>query len=309
MGLTGLMFVVLSQNETIHLQNNSNGLINLFFGQMLAIIGAVFAGGLVGGCSILWGHTAAKSIPNETMKKAAKDGKDMEILFIMIGLVIGSIPNIIIGGFWGINHEIAKLDHTNMLFPALYGLFALSGALIFSRMANRKTLTLEVNALSYMVPLLSIAWLGFLGYINIPKIEWLVIGSTGVITANAFLNFKNKEQNPYQSLAVILWICGIGTYFLAFSHLTNFYENTAAFMNLKFNCVGLFFETSAFIAASWLIFCLSNMAHWRKNNISHNSPSIRHKQTNIPTQRVALFFCTGITTAFLALLWLKWTAI
>ena len=227
MGLAGLMFVILSQTETLLWKNDSVSIFDAVIGQLLALVGAIFTGGLVGGCSIRWGDTVLKSVSEETKAKATKDDKDLGLFFVMIGLVIGSVPNIIIGASWGIHNEAAEFGNTNIIIAAVYGFFVLSAALIFSRMANRATLKLEVNALSYMVPVLSLAWLGILGYINVPKIDWLVIGAMGIVAANALLNFKAERRLAYQSLVVALWVSGVVVYFRSFFHAPVFYETVA----------------------------------------------------------------------------------
>ena len=227
MGLAGLMFVVLSQTETLLWQNDSASIFDAVIGQLLAIVGAIFTGGLVGGCSIRWGDTVLKSVSEKTKENAAKSKKDIGLFFVMIGLVIGSVPNIIVGAAWGIHNEAAEFGNTNIIIAAVYGFFVLSAALIFSRMANRATLKLEVNALSYMVPVLSLAWLGILGYINVPKVAWLVIGAMGIVAANALLNFKAEQRTAYQSLVVALWVCGVIVYFRPVLHAPAFYEAVA----------------------------------------------------------------------------------
>ena len=230
-GFIGLGIVILSQASDALLEKeaDSSAYLPIFLGSFLALVAAIM-GALHGACSIRWGEIAMNNFLENASSQSGKSTKRYaEMFFVMIGIIIASIPGIIIGavwGVWGSHNEIIKVN--NMAIAAAHGAFFAGGmAMIFSRMANLATTKLEINALSYAGPVLSLLWLGILGYIDVVKIDWLVIGAISIVAANALLNFKAERRMAYQSLVVALWVCGAIVYFRTFFHAPVFYETVA----------------------------------------------------------------------------------
>ena len=224
MGFAGLVFVILSQTDDTTLKIENTSLFSILFGALLALTAAIM-GAIVGGCSIRWGATVLHDIPDHKQKET---DRDLTVLFVLIGILLANIPGIIIGvamGAWGGHNEIVEVD--NMIIAAILGFFILTTAIISFRMANLITTKLEINAMAYATPIFALAYLAILGYINVPKTNWLIIGSIGVVAANALLNFKAERRLAYQSLVVSLWVCGVVVYFRSFFHAPVFYETVA----------------------------------------------------------------------------------
>ena len=224
MGFTGLGFVILSQTTDVSFAKETIPLFYFFLGALLALVSAGLAA-MHGGCSIRWGATVLNDVPDHKQKEASKD---LTMLFVLVAIVFAGIPSVIISialGAWGGHNEIVEFD--NMAIAASLGFFVWLPGLIFFRAANLITTKLEINAMAYATPIFTLAWLAILGYINIPKTDWLVVGAMGVVAANALLNFKAERRLAYQSLVVSLWICGVVVYFRTFFHAPVFYETVA----------------------------------------------------------------------------------
>ena len=221
MGFAGLGFVILSQTGDVALIGENMPLSYLILGVSLALASAIISA-LGSSCTIRWGTTVLKDIPD--YKKQETD-KNLTIFFVLMSIILAGIPGIIIGialSVGGGHNEILDVD--NMTTAAFLGFFVLVPARIFSREANLITTKLEINALAYGTPIFTLAWLTLLEYINVPKIDWLVIGAIGVAAANALLNFKAEQRTAYQSLVIALWGCGVIVYFRPVLHVPVFYE-------------------------------------------------------------------------------------
>ena len=227
MGFAGLGFVILSQTDNVVFGKENMSLFYLFLGVLFALV-AGGMGALIVGCSIRWGADVLKDVsqlknPPEHKKEL---GKDLEIFFVSMIVVLTSIPSIIIGttvSVFGGHNEIVEFD--NMLIAAALGLFISTAANMFFRVANLFTTKLEINAMAYATPIFTLAWLAMLEYINVPHIDWLVIGAIGVVAANALLNFKAERRLAYQALVVALWVCGVAVYIRPIWHATVFYDS------------------------------------------------------------------------------------
>ena len=236
MGFAGLGFVVLCQTSDVTVGKENMSWLYLFLGMLLALIAAGIAG-LSSGCSIRWGVTVFNIVSrfkriskskNASDHEQKEGNRDLTIFFVLMSLVLATIPGIIIGAVLSIlsrQDEIVEAD--NMAIAAILGLFISLPAGIFFRQANIITTRLEINAMSYGTPVLTLAWLFVLGYISVPRTDWLIIGTLGVVAANALLNFKAEQRLAYQSLVVALWVCGVVVYFRSFFHAPVFYETVA----------------------------------------------------------------------------------
>ena len=211
MGFIGLVFVILSQNDDLTTLTDIPSLFSLLFGAFLALTASIMAA-MVGGCSIRWGATVMYDIPDY---KHEETDKDLTAFFVLIAILLSNIPGIIIGitmGVWGGHNEIVEAN--NMIIAAILGFFILTTGIISFRMANLITTKLEINAMSYATPIFALVYLAILGYINVPHVDWLIIGTIGVVAANILLNFKAAIKTTHQYWVLAVWIVGIMVYFI-----------------------------------------------------------------------------------------------
>ena len=210
MGFSGLVFVILSQNTDIFTTKNSVSLFDIFCGVSLVLLASLM-GAMVGSCSIRWGATALKDVCES---KRNKTNKDLTMLFTLIGMIIAGIPSITISTTLAVlerHNEIVELN--NMIIAAILGFFVVNTALILFRVANFITTKLEINAICYSTPILSLVCLAIVGYINVSHIDWLVIGTIGVVAANILLNLKAVIKRTHKYWVFALWVVGVISYF------------------------------------------------------------------------------------------------
>ena len=222
-GFAGLVFVILSQGGNVVLDTSAD----FFIGILYALVAAVMIA-LIIGCSIRWGDTVMKEYSSDDKQTDKQTNDRTKLFFAIMGIIVASTPGIVVGVAWSIgdrHNEIVEFD--NMTIAFAHGFFVVAVERILFRLANIISTRLEINALAYMTPLFSLAWLGMLGYIDVPRADWLVIGAMGVVSANALLNFKAERRLAYQSLVVALWVCGVVVYFRTFFHAPVFYETVA----------------------------------------------------------------------------------
>ena len=105
------------------------------------------------------------------------------------------------------------MDFKNVIIAAILGFFITSTVIILYRAANLLTTKLEINAMSYATPVITLIYLGILGYINVPHIDWLIIGTTGILASNILLNVNLEMKMTHQYLTATIWICGVASYF------------------------------------------------------------------------------------------------
>ena len=210
MGFTGLVFVILSQVDEVVLGGENATWLDIFIGVSLASVAAIL-GALFSGCTIKWGATVLADVPD--CKDKISD-KELIIFFVLLAFIIASIPSVIIGGTISTFTEHKEtMQFNNKLIAAALGLI-ISVAGIWKGIANVTTTQLEINAISYATPVFTLVFLAMLGYINVPRIDWLIIGTTGIVTAIILLNLKKKFKTRHKYWTAGIWLCGVATHFL-----------------------------------------------------------------------------------------------
>ena len=297
MGFAGLVFVVLSQYEELSFKENNTSLFYAVLGVILASISAIL-GAAACGCSIRWAATVLNDIP---MDKQKETNKDLTIFFSLLALIVANIPGVAIGAAlsaWGAHNETVELN--NMAVAAILGLFISATGSILFRTANIMTTRLEINAIAYATPIFTLLYLATLGYINVPKTDWLVIGAMGVVVANILLSVRMPPQMSVQLFMIILWIFGTVVYFNPFLHtLLSFISDNIA---IKSNAIGFIIEITVFIAASGAAFALLYFHNSKKHTMTPK-PAINAIFT---AQGISMFFCACIAATFGVLFWHKW---
>ncbi len=147
------------------------------------------------------------------ISKEASGGLTDEFFFTMAILVatwfVGSLVFIILAHT--ANESITDIN----IYPAVgYGCLAFLGAAL-SRSAFMKTTNLGISAIRYLIPLLSLIWLGLSGLLNVPHFDWLIIGTAAIIIANLLLNFKTNIRPTHKVLIISLWLSATLTYLIS----------------------------------------------------------------------------------------------
>ena len=95
-----------------------------------------------------------------------------------------------------------------LFYAVATGVLANSAGAICFRVANLKSGNLGVNALSYATPLFTLAWLWFLSMLDVPHMDYLIIGVMGVVSANLLINAAPATRGGYKVLVGALWAFG-----------------------------------------------------------------------------------------------------
>ena len=197
-GFIGVGFVIFSQDKYI---DNVIFEVGAIFGIGAAILASLIQG-LLPSHTLKWGaHMSEKVASDDTY----------QLFFTVVSLAVVRILGIgiavILGLYFGEN-----INNIN-IFPAMaFGLIGPGAAAILLRVANIKTENLAVNALSFTTPLFALFWLYTGSLVNVPHVDWLIIGVAAIISANLLLNFKVEIRSAYKALIIALWVCGTSVY-------------------------------------------------------------------------------------------------
>ena len=216
----GVAFVTLSQNEVVDAAiqfptySEVGGILLLIIASILGATGVP--------ATQRWGLTVSNAVGGDTRK----DEVFFAIVASTIGRVFSGIGFIILGLLLGEN--IQSIGALGVSIAISYGLFGLGLATVFLRIANIKTTNLGVNALGHAIPAVSLIWLAFASLVNVPHVDWLVIGVSAIILANILLNFKDKIRANYKALIIALWVCGTSGYLYVTFPLYDYVEIVVA---------------------------------------------------------------------------------
>ena len=200
----GVAFVVLSQNETVDTTIQFSTYSEV--GGILLIIIASLLGAVGVPATQRWGLAVSNVVGDDKRK----DEVFFAIIASTIGRALSGICFIILGLLLGEN--IQSIGGFGVSIAIVYGLFGLGLATVFLRIANIKTTNLSINAVGYAIPAVALIWLAFASLINVPHVDWLIIGVAAIIAANLLLNFKVEIRAAYKALIIALWICGTSVY-------------------------------------------------------------------------------------------------
>ena len=231
--LVGVGFVVVSQSSTI-----DDVVSELFTFVALGGVGLVLAAAFFAGTILpvnqLWGEYVSDNEKKEYEEKKGEKKKDDEIFYTLVASTIAKIigvPVLVVIGLLS-GENIGSIGSVGILSASVYGLLGHGIGGILFRVANFKTTNLGINALFYLVPAVSLIWLGLASRIDVPHIDWLVIGVTAIIVANSLLNVKAEIRSAYTALIIALWVCGMAVYLHDGLPLSNYAETIGVISTL-----------------------------------------------------------------------------
>lgn len=76
----------------------------------------------------------------------------------------------------------------------LTAVLALTPAVVLVRMANFRTHNLGINAISYLVPVVTVVLLGSFGQLGDVRLSYIAIGASLVVAANLLLNLQRGKK-------------------------------------------------------------------------------------------------------------------
>lgn len=205
----GLGFVVVSQTGGFNLENTSG--FNLIAGVVLALLAAAAAA-----CTAFtfrWGKDLAGQLP----VNAAGNGRSV-LTLTLFGIVTANSLSSFVGAALCAGIGFTQGETVAAGWPTYLGYGLLGGVLVRAlpivsvRIANLTTDNLGINALAYLIPILSLAWLWIFEEIGVARLDYLVIGAAAIVTANLLINFEAERLLGFKALVISLWICGTFAY-------------------------------------------------------------------------------------------------
>ena len=200
--LVGVGFVILSQISTI-----DNVVSELFTYTALGGAGLLLIAAFLAGSALpagqKWGAHVSRNVNDN-------DETFYTIVANAIGKLIATPVMVVVGFLSGeTSHSISG---ASVMYAASIGFLGMGIGAIWLRIANAETSNLGINALGYLTPAVSLIWLGLASLIDIPRVDWLIIGVTAVIITNLLLNFATEIRAADKVLIVALWMCGMTVY-------------------------------------------------------------------------------------------------
>ena len=224
--LAGFLFVVLSQSGGLDVGDSS--ILEILGGAILAILAAAISG-FGAGYVFSWGvGLAQKMRPNTVCESEAGS---LELMGTVMGyglshwvagvllFVLGISPlNAALSGIsLGETADIARMVEIGTIlqveFPVVLialigGLTSHTGGAVFLRLSNLTTDNLGVNVLAYLIPVISLVWLALFSQINVARMDYLIIGTAAIVSANLLINFEAERLLGFKALVMSLWTCG-----------------------------------------------------------------------------------------------------
>ena len=203
--LVGLAYVVLSQSSTqsgFDLASDSS-----YIGFLLAL-----ASGVVITFNIFSFSWAADMARKSKAQSISSDSRGLELFFITVVICISNAftaPAKVV--FSLAASEGTQLDV--ILVGLIIGATLRVGSSILWRHANLITPALGINALGYAEPLFAVAWLALFWEVNLPRVDYLIIGTCAIISSNILINSEVEIARGLKTAIVALWATGTVIYF------------------------------------------------------------------------------------------------
>ena len=87
------------------------------------------------------------------------------------------------------------------------------GSSLLWRHANLTTHALGINALGYAEPLFGVLWLALFWEVNIPRVDYLILGTCAIIASNILINSEVEISAGFKSAILAMWTTGAIVYF------------------------------------------------------------------------------------------------
>ena len=206
--VAGVALVISSQTNTNQVLPTLGGVLSgsgTLFGVLLALFSAV-SGAVFLACTLKMGEAIANNHAH-----TEKGGMEE----IVLAVIMTSICLVISGGVSSVLGLVISetMSSHQLIYAFAGGLFLHSVLLISFRAANLKTNNLGVNAIAFATPVVALIWLWAFSLLNVPHLDYLVIGTLGIVAANLLINVDASKRFAYKALVLSLWVFGTIAYF------------------------------------------------------------------------------------------------
>ena len=205
----GVAFLVAGQHGGFALWegSTSGSLFSLLGGVVLAFFGVVALALVALGYK--WGFRLSAELRASGVEGFSEFS--LSLFCILMALLIGNLVSI------PVNTAIGLALGESLGWNA-FGLIVIGGIVvnalgsILARMSILQTDDLGVNVLGYATPVLALGWLFLFAEVDVAKVEYLVIGTVAILSANLLMNFEAETRMGFKSLVVAFWVCGTWVY-------------------------------------------------------------------------------------------------
>ena len=167
---------------------------------VILVLGAILGTGLsVFGWK--WGWDLSRELSTDAEpNSSALCGMVIALFFTSLVSLVAS------GGIGLVAGESA--DWRLVAFAIPGGAIALALGPIVYRKANLLTDNVSINAVGYVVPILSLIWLYWIAGAAVARWDYLVMGTTAIVTANLLINFEAEIRWGFKALLLALGTFG-----------------------------------------------------------------------------------------------------
>ena len=213
--LAGVALVILSQNNIAEpILEIRNGFVGpgTLIGASFVLLSAVCVAALRA-CVLKTGTLLAEK-HSDTKNRRAR-----EVLFATVVTCVGLvIAGVVLCAVGLARSETLSLHQTP--YAVMGALFVNAVGVTALKAANLTTRNLGVNAFAYATPLIALIWLWIFSTLDVPHLDYLIIGGMGVVAANLLINTRADKRIAYNALVVSLWVFGSVVWFTG-EYLTN----------------------------------------------------------------------------------------
>lgn len=216
-GIVGFVFVLASQSGEFNLPTDESA--------WRLAIGVIFVcGSAVVAAFNAYNFYLGRELSASHMDEFAQNHNEFDtdkiqmfyvLLCSMIANVFAAAANCAIG-FGGVAIGVFDMIPLEIVYYSIiWGAIAYATAGIAHRKANLITHNLGINAMSYARPIFGVMLLFAFGpayAVNIPYIDYFVIGTASIVTANLLINFEAERLLGFKALVTAVWTFGAIVY-------------------------------------------------------------------------------------------------
>ena len=207
----GVAFVLVSQYggwedllQNASTDNSRKAYIGIFLALASAFLSALAGFGWV------WSYNAVSDAKLPDLLKRSVSGNRLDMFFLLVGFTITSGISAVVHGIIGVSiagiqYEIGSVEG---LYIALLGGVLIGSGNVLWRFATTMTEDMGIHAMSYFTPVISIVILFVAGHVSNIKVEYLLIGTMGIVVANLLIRFEAEIRLGFKALLVALVIAG-----------------------------------------------------------------------------------------------------
>ena len=208
LAIAGVALVILSHNDTHQpLLGNRDDFadVGTWFGVFLVLMAA--------GCWAAQGAGTLKIGALLAEKNAHTENRETgELVFATFITCIGNaLAGVVLCVIGLIVSETISLHQLS--YAVIGSLIVYSIGTVAFKAANLRTNDLGVNTLAYATPLVTLIWLWMLSILNVPHLDYLIIGAMGIVASNLLINAEASKRDAYKALVVSLLVFGTVIYF------------------------------------------------------------------------------------------------